>query len=122
MSEWIKLGKRARRGLIDKCSITSTTIAIGRDYVGRLKGMQSADIYLDNKESRIGIIPREDDEGYALRVRGPGVAYVGTKNLITRMNVAQGRYNAKWTTTKLDGEETDILIINVKLKSSEKTK
>lgn len=117
MSNWIKVSKRARRGLTDKCSVTSTTIAIGRDYVSRLKGVPSADIYIDNKESRIGIIPREDNEGYAVRIRGPGVAYVGTRNLIGRLKVIPGRYNAKWTTTKLDGEEKKILIINVKLKS-----
>lgn len=108
--------------MTNKCSITSTTIAIGRDYVRRFEGIKSADIYLNNKGSRIGIAPREDDEGYAVRIRGPGVAYVGTKNLIERLNVFPGRYNAKWTTTKLDGEEKKILIIDVKLKSREKTK
>jgi len=117
MSKWIKLGKRARRGLTDECSVTSTAITIGRDYVTRLKGVPSVDVYFDKGESRIGLVPREDEEGYALRIRGPGVAYVGTKNLIARMNVAQGRYNAKWTTSELDGEERDILVIDVKLRT-----
>ena len=116
MSEWVKLEKRARRGLTDECSVTSTCIAIGKDYVSRFKGTRSVDIYLDNKQSRIGMIPREDDEGYALRIRGPGVAYVGTKNLIRRLNVIIGRYPARWITDKLHGEEKKMLVIDVKLK------
>jgi hypothetical protein len=122
MSDWTKLAKRQRGILTDKCSVSSTTITLGRAHVARLKDKKSVDIYIDRDGSRIGMIPREDDEGYSLRIRSSGVANVGTKNLIERMNVSQGRYKAKWTTTEIDGEEKEILTIDVKLKSSEKLK
>lgn len=120
MSEWVKLEKRKRRGLTDECSVTSTCIAIGKKYVSRLKGVRSADVYRNNIGSRIGIVPREDNEGYALRIRGPGVAYIGTKNLIRRLHILPGRYPAKWTTEKLDGEEKTVLVINVKLEGKKR--
>lgn len=119
-TEWIKIQKRERRGLTDECSVTPTCIAIGRKYVSRFQGIRSVEVYRDNKGSRIGIVPREDDEGYALRIRGPGVAYIGTKNMIKRLNVTPGRYPARWTTAKLAGEEKDILVIDVGSKSKVK--
>jgi len=122
MSEWIKLEKRARRGLTDECSVTSTSISIGRKYVSRLKSVQSVDVYRNNLRSVIGIVPREDNEGYAVRIRGSGVAYVGTKNMIKQLNVVAGRYPAKWKTEELDGEQKSILIIDVGAKSRVKKK
>ena len=122
MSEWIKVEKRARRGLTDECSVTSTSISIGRKYVSRLKGVPSVDVYRNNLRSVIGIVPRADNEGYAVRIRGTGVAYVGTKNMIKQLNVSSGRYPAKWKTEELDGEEKSILIIDIGAKSTSKKK
>lgn len=122
MSGWIKLEKRARRGLTDECSVTSTCIAIGTKYARRLKSVRSVDVYSNNLRSVIGIVPRGDDEGYASRIRGPGVAYVGTKNMIRQLNVVPGRYPAKWTAEELDGEEKTILLIDVRAKSTIKKK
>lgn len=115
MSNWTQLEKQERRILADKCSISSTTITLGKELVARLKDKKSLDIYIDRKAARIGMIPGEDDKGYSMRIRRSGVANVGSKNLIKRMNVVQGRYEAEWTTTEIDGEEKDILVINVKL-------
>ena len=117
MVDWIRVEKRERRGLTDKCSVTSSGIAIGRKYISRFKESRSVDVYRDAKGLHIGIVPRNDDKGYSLRVRGPGVAYVGTKNMIKRLNITRGRYPARWTNEKLNGEEKPVLVIDVKEKS-----